>query len=482
MSFSRRQWWFFFGGLFVTAVGTIEYMEQSAIRRFLSELSEVTLKSETLSYELFRNAGLFAKSANRVLLTRSEKLISMTCKALADPTHSGEVRAAAANFLCELWEDEDSHEVILDYLDIVQLGHDFVTQSKAHSYDTSVALLLASALSTRPPTLEKEESLHYQRMAMRRAWPLISLSLLEKISSDPYTHKDIIDSGAIKSTLEMMQAPDIDSPIGTELLYQLSKTEEGRQALILNDAFHITRTIAFDTESPLYEMYNEDFVGNFAHINFTGMFSNLFLSNLTQLMKRHPDLIRGVDEAEKKELETFNREEAKTKKILLNQLATCIMASAAAGIWAPLRGISRNWWRGLDVPFTTAAFSSAARAMIGAPLLVAGSIGITEVQKRMKDDRLFLTTNVLGTTTLIFAVRWVFAFAPFSLAPSILAYLSVMRPSKAESQVRMTLLKDFQDKAKEKEKKKKTKDTALAELESLDEELDIEHDDDDDDY
>jgi len=456
LSFSRRQWWFFFGSFFIMGSGTVQYMELGAISKFLNSLDENEVKDGGLSFETFRTADVFASTMSRVILARSEALVRLACDAVVSGSFGDDVKSVAGHLLLSLWEVESGRVLILRHLRVPEFASLYVRQVDVREYNESIHLLLSTAFQTRSPSAsesEKEQELAHQRISMRKALPLVSLALLEKLSSDPSTHRTIVESGALEATTKLMAGVGTQIPIGSLLLCNLSTSEYGRQALLSKRIASFVLALITDEKSPLAKVYNDPVATNFAPVHFQALLANLYRSNSRQLTLEAPLYVNALTDGQRKELLEYQLEWQLNKQRFMHVAVGMMFAIASGLAWGAIRAIARNKRRGLGMPMMRAALQGATRAAIGSPLLVSSAFAINEIQSSLNDDRLFITWAVLSSTAIVFGLNFILAAAPFSLAPALLGTYAAQMPSHAERTAKELQLTDFQNKVRERKLK-----------------------------
>lgn len=432
--------------------GTVQYMEINAINRFLDSLDENELKGGGLGFDTLRTADIFALTMNRVILARNEKLIRMACTGLLSEASGDDVKAVSAHLLSALWDVESARGLILSHVRVTDLARQYVKQVNTREYTESMHLLLSAAFATRTPSAseaEKEERLANQRQSMRQALPLITLAFLEKITSDVSSHRDVVENGVLEATMKMMSTVGVQLPIGSLLLANLSTSEFGRQALLQHQVPTFIIDIASNSESPLHSAYNDPVSTNFAPLHFQAVLSNLYHSNLRQLALEAPLYINSLTDIQKNDIQRYNLESSIFNQRLMHISLGMLFAFGSGLLWGGARGIARNYWRMIGYSTTGAAFQGAARAAIGAPLLVGSAYAALEWKNSLIDDRLFITWSILSTTAVVFGLNFLLAAAPFSAAPALLGAYASHMPSYAERNTKEQQLSEFKQHIKE---------------------------------
>lgn len=431
-------------------VGTVQYMGINAVKKMLSTLDDNLVNNATLGTQLFRNMTASCRSSQLATIAKHEPLVSLACRTVVNLNVDAGVRAAASKFLVTVWDDDNSHAIILKHLNVGELARQFVIDAKKKDYTESTAVLMALAFATRPPSEDAERSWERQQQALTQLQPFVTLQILGKvISLDKGLHPLIINSGVLEPILKMLET-EKDFAIDLEILYQLSTSETGRTALVKSQIFPFMLSNIVAPNSRLNSLYFEK---NGYHPNSVYIYG--VLANF--IRARSPEQVNWGDSVEKllqtdpailNRLEKFNYGEALQSLKYLSWASACALSSAMCLGWAPIRGLARNYIRGFQFPLLGTIFHSTWRAMIGAPLFVAMGIATDIAAKSVKDERLFITTHVLGTTALLFGVRAILTAAPFSVLPAALATFATFGSSAAEKTARQEQVRKFQEDAK----------------------------------
>lgn len=438
MSFSRRQWYYFFGGFAVLGAITIQYMEIGAVEKLLAGVDRAVLKSPTLAVELFSSAAAFTNSPSLATIARNEPIIALACDALVLKDVEEIVRASAILFLTKVMADEVSHPLVYKHLDLDSLAHDFVKIVKRSDFEKSSAVLIATALSTRPPSADRSKSLEIRQNALIQVYPILLSHLLGKVASNEGFHRTFITQRVPEAMLNLAKH-EIETPIGVEFFYHLSSSEMGIKTPSVNSVMLEYLEMTYAADSPLRQLYSTNTVNDHTLVYLLGVGSNIakyFPRHLLSPQVQNDDF-----------LASFDLQTSLQNKLLMTHIGAAINAAVAACLYAPMRGLVRNWWRSYSMSIPQAITHAAWRAVIGAPLLVVGGSAVFEARKNLKDERLFISATAVGATGILFATRFILSAAPFTLLPAAFAAFTTFSGSAAERAARRVQIERFQKEA-----------------------------------
>lgn len=477
LSFSRTQWFALAGGLIVLGAGTIQYMENKAVAKLTSDLSDSVLISESLSYELFMNAAGFCSSSGAYPLSRNEQLVSIACKALARPDVDVSTKAAATWFLTRIYavaEAETSNpsgergppnevsqastNLVLQHLDVGKLASTFVSQVQDRRYSDSMSKIMDLAFQVRPPAggslEEQEEQADERRRAIQDSLPFLTSELLGNVSRNPRMHSRIVQAGVVEAAVKLMTTvPDV--PNSHELLCNLSFSPEGRGALLNAERSQkllsrLIPTILSQSDSELFHTYNTPVVrkGNqhFPKLHLRTVLANM-ASSTNDTIKAYLLQHGTISQEIRDELANFSLEKAEGSQRRLIQINAAVAACMTGFLYGGLRGVGRNWYRKMGLSYVNAFLESSIRTAIGAPLLLFSGEVAWRLYSETSDERLFITQSILGTAAALVFVKSIFAVAPFSFLPAANAFARVINPeNEAIIRSRRERISEFQQK------------------------------------
>lgn len=442
MMFSRRQWWIFFGSLATLGAGIVQYMELNGVDKLLEDVDMQLLQSPSLLFDTLRSASSYLITSSGDRIPRCEKLIKLACAAAVSPSVEKDIHASAIYFLLLASEYDYARDMIVANIDLKKLLAQYKEQVQDKQSAESTSLILAAAFSTMPPSSDKEAALIQKREAIAKALPILNLTLIGMLAQNQSTHLALVEAGFVKPALEaFIQGTNV--PTGYQVLYELSKTDIGRKGLMEANAFEIMYSVLSDNSSQLRKLYQER-----AHVKafncVKGAISNMFKSDELELLKRYPVMLGGLSMAQKTDMVSYD---AETTKLTLkwDERFAIVATSALLGtVWGCARSALRLAYRRLPFPALKTIFFGGLRASIGASLFsLIYQVGSEIKNDILVDERLFMTTSIIGTAAGIFAFRQYLLIFPFVLIPSSVATYVIKEVPSADKEARQRRLEQF---------------------------------------
>lgn len=487
LSFSRNQWFALAGGLFVLGTGTVQYMENKAVRMLTEDVNDSVLLSETLSFEFFMKAAGFTSGNGIYTLSRNEALVSLACKALERPDVDTATKAAATWFLTRIFLVAEENQalrsaaelasptsndkeifhpapsqqpnIITRHLNVPQLAQDFKVQVRDNRYSESMAKIMDLAFQVRPPPGGSEEDIEElaeeRRRAIKQSLPLLTCELLEYVSRNRYYHRALVQAGAVDAAVKLMTIVS-DAPTADGLLANLSTSPEGRAAILAAEKSHkllsrIIPSILEDQETEIYRTYDSPIYRNgnqyFPQIRLQSVLANM-ASSTNESIKAYLLQHNVISQETAESLQDFDLEKAESSRRNVILTTAVVSGTMAAFLYGGFRGVVRNWYRGFGLSYVRAGLESSLRAAIATPILMFTGGALWKYYSKVSDERLFITQAILGSAASLFFLRAVFAVAPFSILPSASAYSRIIAPNRESlRQTRRERITEFRNKS-----------------------------------
>lgn len=451
------------------SAATVQYMETKALTSPVVTPTESVLLSDTLTYELFRNAATMTGLKGIGPLAHNKTLVSLACKAISQNNLNTQAKAAAAWFLCLVSDlDDESRNLLDSSLNVGALASQFSSLVNNRHYEHSMRVIMSKAFSVRPPAgyteEQKEDEEEARTDALMQSLPLLYCDLLGIAAQNRSNHAAIIRNGAVEACARLF-AEASDYPIAYNFFANISTSPEGIVALAATEKKFKTfskllPSALFDKSSPLYHTYHS---GEYLpsalgrrHNDFPAESLMSVIANIAQrddalgeaLIEQR--LLSGFTTQQLDEAREWNFENAKKNVTIQKYFAGIVTAAVTGLIYGAIRGGIRNWWRRYNMSLSKAMFIGAWRAAIGAPILLLGGIAYDKILVQSTDERLFISQAIVGSALVLFALRFSFAFTPFSFLPASSAYGRVFmpRPDEGQRQYRREQLEQFQKKSR----------------------------------